>query len=237
MGQRLFAFAFRRTRDYGPNTPSMGVLSIQRPYIDLTPADVMRWKLASKALEEHPGLLSAQYCTDRVANLPDSRSVSDDNSNTSTILLSFLISGLFYGLLHLAAWSAPFRSRTEALLWRISGITLASSGFVPLITWGFLMIYERVIFDYMRTRKMVERRDRMNRWFKWKYRYKGRNLTTRRILKETLDMMVLLFAGAGALLYLFSRVYLIVECFLTMPYLPPATLQLPQWSQYFIHFM
>lgn len=38
------------------------------------------------------------------------------------------------------------------------------------------------------------------------------------------------------ILYIFARVYLVVECFITLPYLPDSAFQVPVWSQYFLHF-
>jgi hypothetical protein len=63
----------------------------------------------------------------------------DDNLGASgflSMLWSFLIAGLVYGALHLVAWNAPFPSRTEATLWRLSGLTLFLSGFVVLVIVG-----------------------------------------------------------------------------------------------------
>jgi len=47
----------------------------------------------------------------------------------STLYVSIL-TGLFYGGLHLTAWNAPFPTHTQMLLWRLSGLTLVASGFI-----------------------------------------------------------------------------------------------------------
>jgi hypothetical protein len=49
-------------------------------------------------------------------------------------ILGFIISGFLYGGLHLLAWNAPFRSRTEEWVWRSSGISIVASGLyiIPL---------------------------------------------------------------------------------------------------------
>ena len=53
----------------------------------------------------------------------------------NTFIVGIIISGFLYGGLHLLAWNAPFRSRTEEWLWRSSGISIMASGLyiIPLI--------------------------------------------------------------------------------------------------------
>ena len=52
-----------------------------------------------------------------------------------TFITGFIISAFLYGGLHLLAWNAPFRSRTEEWLWRSSGIFIMASGLciIPLV--------------------------------------------------------------------------------------------------------
>lgn len=52
-----------------------------------------------------------------------------------TLIVSIIISAFLYGGLHLLAWNAPFRSRTEEWLWRSSGISIMASGpyILPLL--------------------------------------------------------------------------------------------------------
>lgn len=49
------------------------------------------------------------------------------NIDPEIFILGFIISGFLYGGLHLLAWNAPFRSRTEEWLWRSSGISIMAS--------------------------------------------------------------------------------------------------------------
>lgn len=53
-----------------------------------------------------------------------------------TILVGIIISAFLYGGLHLLAWNAPFRSRTEEWLWRSSGISIMASSLyiMPLLS-------------------------------------------------------------------------------------------------------
>jgi hypothetical protein len=43
-------------------------------------------------------------------------------------IFAFTSAGLEYGGIHLAAWNAPFTTKAQRLLWRVSGLTLAVSG-------------------------------------------------------------------------------------------------------------
>ncbi|KUJ21660.1 uncharacterized protein LY89DRAFT_664837 [Mollisia scopiformis] len=157
MGQSLFGFGFRRRMLYSARDKKLqdiGILHIKRPFIDLTSSDILLWRLASQGLRDYPlfhNLPQGQYvghentqvhrsfltefCIDRALNVPgEEKNFSGDNSRS--ILYTFLVAGLCYGMLHLSAWHAPFRSHAEAVLWRISAITLAVSGFVPFLFLG-----------------------------------------------------------------------------------------------------
>ena len=51
-------------------------------------------------------------------------------------------------------------------------------------------------------------------------------------------IMVVLFyvcAVGGVALYVVSRVYLLIECIITIPHLPDAVFDTVVWSQYFPH--
>ncbi|KAL2029303.1 hypothetical protein VTO58DRAFT_108495 [Aureobasidium pullulans] len=53
----------------------------------------------------------------------------------SSITLSVV--ALVYGGLHLVAWNAPFNTRIEGILWKISGISVASIGPVSIVYTGW----------------------------------------------------------------------------------------------------
>jgi len=252
MGQSLFGFVLRRTRlgaelVFDP-IESIGILSYQRPFVDLTKSDILRWRLAQQGLQNYPALLSyktgftllsgqlatkyihlkhrTECCTFRVLNFPNLDMLKQNftfaKQPTRTLLLTLMVSGLFYGLLHIAAWNAPFRSHVEQLLWRISSLTLAISGFIPLVVWALL-----VIVVYLNDNVVKRLRRKMGG-------FKIPDFLKIPMVFVLFCLVSLIIAG-GALIYVFSRVYLLVECFLALPYLPPSTLKMPLWSQYFIH--
>jgi hypothetical protein len=59
------------------------------------------------------------------------------------VKVAFTFSGLCYGCLHLTAWDAVFPSNTQKLLWRISCLGLAASGFLlAALEYLFGLLYE-----------------------------------------------------------------------------------------------
>lgn len=67
----------------------------------------------------------------RSLSAPDTRGWD----NLSSIAL---IHRQFYAGLHLIAWTAPFPSPTKKTLWRLSGLTLATSGPLYFIYYKYL---------------------------------------------------------------------------------------------------
>jgi hypothetical protein len=124
-------------------------------------------------------------------------------------LSAMSVAAFIYGGLHLLAWNAPFRAPIYSLLWKISGITTASLGIFPLLA---LLNYSDLIF--------------------WPGVPEGR---WRSACLET--TMVVAYTGAWllALLYASGRVYLVVESFLSLAYLPESVCTTPNFSLYFPH--
>ncbi|THX70068.1 hypothetical protein D6D04_10042 [Aureobasidium pullulans] len=126
----------------------------------------------------------------------------------SSITLSVV--ALVYGGLHLFAWNAPFHTRIEELLWKISGIVVASIGPVLIPTWrGFIYVMNRCFYRHYRTRK--------------------------ELLRPIIRVFYLLL-GSYLLLYLFARVYLVVECFIEVAYLSDSAFTTPVFTRYIPHF-
>lgn len=119
--------------------------------------------------------------------------------------LAMSAAALLYGGLHLLAWNAPFHAPIHSLLWKVSGITTASLGIVRLL--GALASFDGY--------------DSSSRW------------------QDYLQLVVVppLVIGmfAFALLYVFARVYLVVESFLSLAYLPDSVCVTPNFSLYFPH--
>jgi hypothetical protein len=61
------------------------------------------------------------------------------------------LAGFFYGCLHALAWNAPFQSATQAVLWRVSAISLIASGpvYIAMILAGRAATYSRGLEEWI----------------------------------------------------------------------------------------
>ncbi|THW34039.1 hypothetical protein D6D21_09758 [Aureobasidium pullulans] len=183
-----------------------------RVIFDLEPAMAERLERTSESRYE----LRSHFSGHRVRNWSLSRySVTcavEFKERLSSITLSVV--ALVYGGLHLFAWNAPFHTRIEELLWKISGIVVASIGPVLIPTWrGYIYAYNRWFRRHDRTRKeLIE------------------------LIGRIFQMMVGLLFGSYLLSYLFARVYLVVECFIEVAYLPESAFTTPVFTRYIPHF-
>ncbi|KAL9115168.1 MAG: hypothetical protein Q9227_000962 [Pyrenula ochraceoflavens] len=196
-------------------------------YFRRTIRDQNRWKLASdgwekykSTLEERQSLLF-QQSSDWSILLGRWRSlcwirlrlrsfVFSGDSQRSPEMIPFTIAGLVYGTLHLLLWDGPFRSGTERLLWRVAAVTVAASGpaFMMALITGLMIV-------------------------KW---YKASLILLPCFALPLLELLnIALIAGTS--LYIMSRLYMVVECFVSLPYLPNSSFKQPQWSYYFPHLI
>jgi hypothetical protein len=99
-------------------------------YVDLPANDVLRWQLAG-FLGDHTDDLSVleNSLSIRVRNFPRFKGVTKE----WPLYFGLGATGLAYGGLHCLAWNAPFASDTERLLWRLSSVTVASTGFLAVL--------------------------------------------------------------------------------------------------------
>jgi len=222
-----------------------------RPYIDLALLDVRRWKLA---LQGPVGkALPKNSLTDRVRNLPR----FNGSRQHWPLYLGFGATGLIYGGLHCLAWDTPFPTDLERLLWRLSSVTISSTGVLVILvfSWGIVPpVWEGPKMVFFRLWDFYEKICHL----KWGHLFD--HATYKRIYESlptpwdkvfeksvfcfVLALLVMLFCAkamydlsivAFMLLYVVARVYLVVECFLNLAHLPDAAYLLPQWSQYVPH--
>lgn len=121
----------------------------------------------------------------------------------NTITLSIV--ALVYGGLHLLAWNAPFHTRIEETLWKISGIFVASIGPMSIAYAGLLSVTDKLF----------------------------RHIGPWPIIVEKINQF---FGVSYLLFYLFARVYLVVECFIEVAYLPDSAFTTPVFTRYIPHF-
>lgn len=123
-----------------------------RIVFDLTPVMAERLEQTSKSRYR---LRSQTTSSHRIKNRSiSSASVGDAvqfEEPLSSITLSVV--ALVYGRLRLLAWNAPFNTRIEGILWKISGISVASVGPVSI----FYTSWHCVLARYLRYHRFSRR--------------------------------------------------------------------------------
>jgi hypothetical protein len=178
------------------------------------------------------------YLVKRISNLPKFDRILSDFTQF-LFLLGFMLSGLFYGGIHLLAWNGPFATRAERILWQISGITIAGPGLYVVGAFAVVSVMGLTVLVLYCIRKMwsiIPHRALIEKYFDL--------LVT--ILKGPLKIIGYILLGIISIplsigflffapLYLFARTYILVECFISLAHLPDAVFDLPQWSVYVPH--
>jgi hypothetical protein len=221
--QSLRGFGYKTHRPY---------VCLGETYISLTITDVTRINLASDSAEKIregnrdnllSGLFGLEYrsrgiaISRRARNWPDVSAFYKlelfDGKKPKPVTLGFSLAGFVYGLLHLSAWGAPFPSAVQRLLWKLSSFTLVSSGIAVIVLTAMLKLADKLV-------NTLEDRvsDAFGNFIEWCFLF-----------------IVFLVVGAYSLLYVFVRICLVVECFLSLTHLPDAIFKVPQWSTYFPH--
>ena len=208
--------------DYAPN-----LVTLSRP-------DVVRWQLCARALqryclqplqwirvsgERHFQDFPASHCVcERFRNWPSPKlfEVSEKDSNfDNTFFLGFCVAGFLYGGLHLLAWDTLFPQQYESMLWRGSGVIIASSGFVcGLILVISNLSYRTSIWQNLKTRHVF--------WYT-------------NLIFKVLEGLPWAMIGFIISIYCYARAYLVVESFLQLAHLPDSAYAVPSWSQYYPH--
>lgn len=164
--------------------------------LTLSKPDIRRWILAAPLImtTSEPMRKKSMIKFGRETNwkLPS-------NLTTIRVFLAWVVlisPSVIYGGLHMLAWNAPFQTKTEQILWRISAPTMMGYG---------VLICGIELWDNVR---------------------QGINYAT-------YFWMALIFCAT--LLYLLARVYLVVECFLSLFHSQPGLFRQPNWGPYFPH--
>ena len=196
--------------------------SIRNEYGDiiLKQEDIRRWQMAENLLIED---LSRRIddddwqatITDRSKNWPPID--VDPKIIDWSLLLAFNISGILYGGLHVLAWNTKFATDLQGGLWRLASCFII--GFAPAST--LVLLTEKLFFAVVNARTVGHKSTKRfsESFFNLMYRYK--------------IWLVLFFLGLLA--YLWARVYLVVECFISLFHSPDGVYNLPPWSAYVPH--
>jgi len=127
------------TRHYNLTDPRQHNEPNKPPRIHIEGRDLRRWVLATRlGLRDVGGFKlqaksSPRLLVDRAPNWPQFRGFRQD----WLIYLGFSLVGLIYGALHCAAWNAPFPSRLESLLWRVSSVAVSATGFLLFLLYCY----------------------------------------------------------------------------------------------------
>ena len=115
-------------------THTSGLFTVNIPEVD-----IRRWELLSKDGGRYwHGELEARLSnrsrldhslSDRIRNFPRFGGIKQDMA----LYTGLAITGLIYGGLHCFAWNAPFATRAETVLWRVSSIVIMSTFILVLL--------------------------------------------------------------------------------------------------------
>ncbi|KAK1776162.1 hypothetical protein QBC45DRAFT_444601 [Copromyces sp. CBS 386.78] len=121
--------------------------------------------------------------------------------------------GMLLGGLHLLAWNFTFPTPIEGLLWKISAVSMVAA--IPYV----LLFRAGVV------------------WFQRYQYYHGRmgKKTSPFLLFKFLNIYVFLSAIVGILFFAGTRLYLIVESFISIRHMSYGTFFVPRWTQVFPH--
>jgi hypothetical protein len=154
-----------------------------------------------------------EYLKEEISNWP-----SDGLLSGHTFLppLAIAISTALYGGLHAAAWHSFFPTEVEKWFWRVSSIVIAAS--------GLIFAYGMVSFRLWRILK-----------FHGSLEWVAGLLSIGDLDLEPWTLfgwIVYLFLGACCVI---SRLYLVVETFISLRKVPVEVYQTPDWTQWMPH--
>ena len=195
----------------------------------LSPTTIDRWKLAHEAISQYRleedlrdrhNKRSTFYDQDSRVAARISNGDSLIGSKPVEVWLGFALAGLLYGGFHLLAWDAPFPSRAEQILWRISASSVAMA---PLLAIPILLAFP------ISSNLVAQLRGRPDH-----DHVRGVKLSLHVLLTAIVAPIVPL-SPLCWFLYVLGRVYLVVECFKGVGHLPPGAFVNVNWTSYFPH--
>ncbi|KAK3345785.1 hypothetical protein B0T25DRAFT_264100 [Lasiosphaeria hispida] len=228
-----------------PSTAAPGTQSSTTPTPFLPLAryqdDIRRWALALDRLPLHDVQRTTLF-TDHVGNLPKFEGVG----RQWPMYFGFGVTGFIYGGLHCLAWNVPFPTDLERLFWKLSSVTVSSTGALLLLVYTWELVppfwsdsFESVATLFERAGGMVadipvgQSRAAIK---KARFRAATRPLIfllpfLAGLLKVLYDVFIILFM----MFFCVARLYLVVESFINLAHLSDSVYLLPKWSQYMPH--
>jgi hypothetical protein len=200
--------------------------------VDLRRADLYRWKLAC---EYNPavqvGKNYANVLFDRIKNHAAIKDLPDDVS----VFVGITIAGFAYGGLHCLAWNAPFATETQRILWRVSSVTVMSTGVLLLL----LVLFVGTGDNGGLIKYLEDVQESVDSWLGTQSLLgearKGVRKGISALVFKPLLWVSKLICLACIMFYCLARMYLVVECFIGLFHLPASVFQVPVWSRYVPH--
>ena len=208
------------------------ILKTTSPRNEYNPADTVKIARLDKFLEKHqldeafvihiPNLQK-----DVIENSWDDYfertfSVLEDTANLLLFLLRFFIPlTAAYGGIHLSAWNFEFPSRVESVIWRTACFIIIGSSFAMLAvpSWDTLGNY---FFHRSRPRDRRIRQD-------WRPRRAWK------LMEALTEKVGYCIAGLLLLCYAASRIYLVVESFISLRHVPIGVYAAVPWVENIPH--
>ena len=169
----------------------------------------------TRKLVAHQQRILEDFVLVRAPNWPRLKNIGDmaSGGDTFQLFLGFLLSGAVYGSIHMLAWNGPLHTEVELLLWRIASLTLMGTTAAVIAAIILLVGNEMLseLLDHPKYPFVLE------------------------LLAALFLYLLFIPMAAGLVLYLLARIYIVVEGFVNLPYVPEGVYLQPQWSQYFPH--
>ncbi|KAL9034199.1 MAG: hypothetical protein Q9214_007153, partial [Letrouitia sp. 1 TL-2023] len=167
----------------------------------------------------------------------------EDGRELKSVFGVLALLGLLYGGIHLFLWDSIFPTRAEGLLWKISAVTLLAVPALTVLMAGTWLGAQKLRLFFPR-RAPKRRASTSSRQKKEQPRVEvagagHENRTKTGVNWEILMfpvwyLLILLLWGITAL-YCFSRVFIVVESFISLRHVPVGAYQDVGWPKYIPH--
>ena len=170
---------------------------------------------------------------------------ADPLRGLSVVLMVFvlILLSILYGGVHLALWNYDFPTRVESLMWRVAAVDLLAVSMlvvVYFIAYAIYHHYKKHLHQERKAKHLESRKNGDEHRSQDTVRENNRDQSKAwKMVKYTGLFLVvlpasLIMAGAGWL-FIPSRIYIIVESFISLRHVPIGVYDEVNWAQYIPH--